>query len=440
MAEVAAEAAPTTARISVTFNVATIAWRNLWRNRRRTWLTAGGIAFAVWMLVFGMSMQVGTFEIMIDNGAKLGLGHIQIQHPEYRNNPTLEYTIRGAAELESMLAALPTVAVASPRTMGFALASSADRSFGTQVIGVDFAKEADWSTLPDMQLAGRYLGGPGEAFIGSVLARNLGLDIGAELVLLGTAKEGGIAAAVAEVVGTFTTGQAALDRAVVQIPIDDFRAGWELAADEVHTFVVLADSVADSEVVARGLKSARGVASARGVGSARGVDEEDWIALDWRELMPEAEQTIDLKYIGMQFFFAMLVIIVTFSVVNTFMMTIFERTPEFGMLLAIGMRPASIMLQLLLEAFWLAALGVLLGMALSSGLVAILASTGMPLPADATEMLKQYNLPDRMYPKFSADAAWTATVVMLVGTQLAAIVPALRIRAMRPIEALRAKE
>lgn len=434
MAEIVADAAPASAQFSATQRVATIAWRNLWRNRRRTWLTASGIAFAVWMLVFGMSMQVGTFEIMIDNIAKLGLGHIQIQHPEYHNNPRFEYTIRGADELESMLAAIPTVAVVSPRTMGFALASSTDRSFGTQVIGVDFSQEASWSTLPDMQRTGRYLAGPGEAFIGSVLARNLGLDIGAELVLLGTAKEGGIAAAVAEVVGTFTTGQAALDRAVVYIPIDDFRAGWELAADEVHALVVLADSVADSETVARDLQSARGVPG------ARGFLNEGWIALSWRDLMPEAEQTIDLKYIGMQFFFAMLVIIVTFSVVNTFMMTIFERTPEFGMLMAIGMRPASIMLQLLLEAFWLGALGVLLGLALSGGLVAILASTGMPLPADAAEMLKQYNLPDRMYPKFSTDAAWTAAVVMLLGTQVAAIVPALRIRHMRPVTALRAKE
>ncbi|MCZ6459215.1 MAG: FtsX-like permease family protein [Gammaproteobacteria bacterium] len=428
MAEIAAEAAPATAKFGGTYSVATIAWRNLWRNGRRTWLTACGIAFAVWMLVFGMSMQVGTFEIMIDNGARLGLGHIQIQHPEYANNPSLEHTIRDADRLESLLAAIPTVAVASPRAMSFALASSTDRSFGTQVIGVDFAKEASWSTLPDMQRTGRYLAGPGEAFVGSVLARNLGLAIGDEMVLLGTAKEGGVAAAVAEIVGTFTTGQAALDRALVQIPLEDFRAGWELAADEVHMFVVLADSVADSEVVARGLKS---TASVPGTG---------WIAQDWRDLMPEAEQTIDLKYIGMQFFFAMLVIIVTFSVVNTFMMTIFERTPEFGMLMAIGMRPGSIMLQLLLEAFWLAALGVLLGMAISGGLVAILASTGMPLPADAAEMLKQYNLPDRIYPKFSTDAAWTATIVMLLGTQIAAIVPALRIRRMRPIEALRAKE
>ena len=74
----------------------TIAWRNLWRNRRRTWLTTGGIAFAVWLLVFAQSMQEGTFEIMIDNGARLALGHVQIQHPEFQNDPRLEFTVRGS--------------------------------------------------------------------------------------------------------------------------------------------------------------------------------------------------------------------------------------------------------------------------------------------------------------------------------------------------------
>jgi putative ABC transport system permease protein len=78
-----------------------IAWRNLWRNRRRTWLTSGGIAFAVWLLVFSMSMQDGTFEIMVDNGARLALGHVQIQHPAYQDDPRMEYTLTGSERIRS---------------------------------------------------------------------------------------------------------------------------------------------------------------------------------------------------------------------------------------------------------------------------------------------------------------------------------------------------
>jgi ABC-type antimicrobial peptide transport system permease subunit len=156
--------------------------------------------------------------------------------------------------------------------------------------------------------------------------------------------------------------------------------------------------------------------------------------------MPEAEQMIEMKLIGAQMFFALIAIIVSFSIVNTFMMTVFERTPEFGMLMAIGMRAGRIMAQLSVEALYLAVVGVGLGIAVTLAILIPLAIYGMPLPADATEILNQYNLPDRMYPAFSTGAALTSSLIMLVGTQIAAFVPALRIRRMRPVDALRANE
>ena len=116
--------------------------------------------------------------------------------------------------------------------------------------------------------------------------------------------------------------------------------------------------------------------------------------------MPEAVQTIDIKLIGALLFFGLMAMIVTFSVVNTFMMTVFERTAEFGMLMAIGMKPGRIMQQLSLEALFLSVLGVVLGVAVSSVILLPLAQFGMPLPESATEMLTQYNMPDRMYPSF----------------------------------------
>ena len=147
-----------------------------------------------------------------------------------------------------------------------------------------------------------------------------------------------------------------------------------------------------------------------------------------------------MKFIGTLLFFALIAIIVTFSIVNTFMMTVFERTQEFGMLMAIGMKPGRIMGQLALEALFLALLGGAIGVLLSALLLFPLAEYGMPLPADATEALSVYNLPDRMYPRFSDTAAIASVLIMLVGTQLAAFIPALRILRMRPVEALRGTE
>ncbi len=405
-------------------NTAAIAWRNLWRNRRRTWLMASGIGFAVFLIVFAQSAQVGSFAIMVDNGARLTLGHVQVQHRDYHDDPRLEALVSGAPALRESIESLNGVVAVSMRAQSFALVSVEERSFGAQVIGVEADREARWSTLPTMVADGRYLANPGEAYVGAVLARNLGLSVGDELVMLGTAKEGGVAAAVARVVGIFDTGIVEVDRSLVQIPIADFREAWSLQPDEAHALVVLADD-ADSS-----LELAEDIAQI-----ATGFS-----TLNWHVLMPEAVQFIELKAVGTQLFFVIVAIIVTFSVVNAFMMTLFERTPEFGMLKAIGMRPGAILAQLQLEAVWLSLLGIGVGIGAAVLLVGALAINGIPLPAGTEEILRGMNMPDRIYPTYSWDATWIGVITMFVGTQIAVLVPGLRLRRLRCVEALRAQE
>lgn len=399
-----------------------LAWRNLWRNPRRTWLTAGGIGFAVWLLVFGMSMQDGSLLVMVDNAARLFGGHVQIQRPGYQDDPRVEAVLRDAEQTMRQARATDHVTAVLPRGEAFALASAGERSFGAQVMAVDPAQERVAASLPGMVAEGRYLEGPGEAFVGTVLARNLGLGVGDEVVLLGTALEGGVAAAVVEVVGTFATGQAEIDRSLLQIGLEDFRGGWNLPDDAVHRLVLMLEAADRSRAAVEALEA-----------PGRTV-------LGWRVLMPEMEQTIEIKRLSMQFFFAFTTVIVAFSVVNTFMMTVFERTREFGMLTALGMRHLAIVRQLSAEALWMALLGVALGLGVSLVLVTVLSQTGIPLPADAAEIMARYNMPERMYPAFSERSAVVAGVVMVLGTQLAVIVPALRVRRLNPVEALRSAE
>ncbi len=405
-------------------SIVAIAWRNLWRNRRRTWLMASGIGFAVWLLVFAQSVQMGTFNVMVDNGARMSLGHVQVQHPDYHDDPRLEALVSGAPALRKSIESLDGVVAASLRAQSFALVSAEERSFGAQIMGVEANREAKWSTLPTMVADGRYLSGPGEAYVGAVLARNLGLHVGDELVMLGTAKQGGVAAAVARVVGIFDTGMVDVDRALVQIPIADFQDAWSLEVDEAHTLVVLAEGVEGS------LELAEEVAE-----TAVGLN-----TLNWHVLMPEMVQFIELKAVGVQLIFVLIAIIVTFSVINAFMMTVFERTPEFGMLKAIGMRPGAILVQLQLEAIWLWVLGISVGIGAAVLLVGALGISGIPLPAGTEEILRGMNMPNRLYPGYSWEATWIGVITMFVGTQVAVLVPGLRLRRLRCVEALRAQE
>ena len=406
------------------FGTAGLAWRNLWRNRRRTWLMAGGIGFAAWLLIFAQSVQVGTFMLAVDNSARMMVGHVQVQHPELQDNPRLENVLRGAPVLRDEVESLPGVANATLRGRATALVSTDERSFAAQILGVDARREADWSRIPAMVGDGRYLVGPGEAFVGSVLARNLGVSVGEELVLLGTAKAGGVAALAVRVVGLFESGIVAMDRSLVHISLTDFREAWNLAPDEAHALVIVADQVEHSLPLAERVAA---VAS-------------DWKTMNWKALMPDVEQFIGLKLAGTWLFFAVIAVIVIFSVVNAFMMTIFERTQEFGMLRAIGMRPGKILFGLQIEAVWLWVLGMTLALAVSIALLAPLSVWGMPLPLDADELLASLHMPDRLYPAFDAQAAWIAGLTLFAGTQLALLVPSLRLWRLRCVDALRARD
>jgi ABC-type lipoprotein release transport system permease subunit len=398
------------------------AWRNLWRNPRRTWLTAGAIAFAVLLLGFFMSTQIAQYATMIDTGTSLLMGHLQVQPEKYVDDPKLERTIAGAAALRERIAALPGVVAASRRAQTFALASAGERSFAAQVMGVEPDRERHVVRFPQLVRAGRYLLKGDEAVLGAALARNLGLHVGDELTLLGTARSGFVAALGLTVVGIVETESAELDRSIVQVPYDVFADAFDLG-DRANVIVVAGDDPDAASAIVPAVAKAAG-APLR--------------VLDWRELMPEIEQAIDLDRTSGTFLYGVVVVLVTFSVVNTFVMTVFERTREVGMLIALGMRPNALVGLLQLEALGLVSIGIAIGGCLAVALIGWVARVGMPLPEAAMELLQEMHLPSRMYPVLSPASAGTAPLIMLIAVQLAALIPSLRIRRLVPVVALRA--
>ncbi len=401
--------------------LAAIAWRNLWRNRRRTWLTVAGIAFAVWLLVVARSMQDGTFGTMVDNGARLLPGHIQVQHLDYADAPHMEYTLSGGGILQA-LQATGDFEYLSQRVQGFALVSAGEKSFGAQVIGVEAASEAQWSTLATSHMQGRYLENPGEAFIGEILARNIGVGVGDELVVLGTAKEGGVAALALDVVGVVTSSITELDRSILLVDINDFRDAWHLKAHEAHAVVGIGKTLNRSE---------SGLAEVAAKDPAHNYR-------NWRDLMPEAEQMWNMKVVTTEGMFYIIAIIVGFSVINTFMMLVFERTPEMGMLMAVGMKPGYLIVQLQVEALLVALLGIVTGGLIAAAIVLPLGSVGIPYPLEGLEGLMQtMTIPERLYPQFELQPLWIAGLIMILGTQVAALIPGTRILRLKPVEALR---
>lgn len=401
-----------------------VAWRNLWRNGRRTWLTAGGIAFTVFLIVFSMSFQQGAYVQMIDNATALLSGHLQIQNRDYVEDKRIEQTVADVSRLVNRLEGQPGVESVAPRVEAFALISAGERAFGAQVLGVDPERERRTVRFFDRVAEGRMIEGMADAVVGEVLASNLGIGVGGEIVLLGTGKEGGVAALALDVVGVFRTGIPDLDRAMVAAPLAMVRDAFGLG-DEAHTLVVRSAEVTESARLERQLNA--------------------WlpaplIARNWDEVMPDIRQGIEIDRIGGYFVYGLIAIVVIFSVVNSFIMTVFERTREFGMLRAIGMRPGRIVLMVQIEAAFVWVLGAVIGLALALPIVLWLQVYGFYLGDEVASMVESMYVPARLHTRMTPVALGLAPAVMLVGTQIAALIPSLKIRRLQPVTALRAEE
>ena len=405
-----------------------LAWRNLWRNKTRTLLTAFGIAFAVFLVSFAMSMQGGSYDDMIKAATRFYTGHAQINQRDFVIDSKLEQTVPNAAALREQLQnRFPLVAL--PRVQAFGIVSKDERSIGGMLVGVDFMAEAAQLDLFKKITEGALPSSPDQALVGAAMARNLGAELGDDIVILGSGKRGGVAAMALSIGGILDTGQAELDRSLLFAPLEAVQEAFDLD-DEVHNFVLVLEDYAQGAVLAQ---------------SVGELLQQDQRYRTWQQLLPEVEQGIELDRVSAQIFYYILLILVSFAVLNTFVMVIFERTREFGMLMALGLRPWQIIGQVQIEAFFLGLSGALIGLVLSAVLVAYLSEVGIPLSAygereaaakEAFAKLQAGSI-THMYPAFSVASMATAPLVLIVGTQLSALFCMLRVRRLNPVTALR---
>ena len=403
-----------------------VAWRNLWRRRLRTWMSACGIGFAIFLVSVGSSFQAGSYDAWIDTATGLMSGHLQAQHPEYFDNPEVDNTLPEGTALAQRFEEMPGVVGVAPRAEAFALVSTGERSFGALVMGVEPERDVALSTLSGHLTAGEYLPRADSAFVGAALAKNLGINLGDEIVVLGSAMEGGVAVLVSTVDGMFETGRPELDRSVLQVGLAAMQSGFELG-NAVHRVVI---ETRDP----RGVDQLKPAILAAVPTAAR--------LLDWNELLPELQQAIQIDKATAAMMYWLLLIVVAMSVVNAFIMTVFERTREFGMLLAIGMRPNAIIGMLTIEAACVWVFGTIIGLVLCLAVVLPLGVVGIGLAGieGIEEMAAQMMMPDRLYPALNIAVLTESPLYMLAGTLIAALIPALRVRRMLPVDALREEE
>ena len=202
-----------------------LAWRNLWRHPRRTWLTTGAMIFSNVLLIFMISLQFGSYRMMIDNTLQAFTGHMQVQADGYKDDQKMRQVVPGVVDLAAVMREGLQLETVAARGAAFALASSEERSYGIQIYGVQPTYEPKVSSIPGLVERGRFFDDPdaAEIIVGSVLARNLKAGIGDEITLLGSGRDGSFAAAVATLVGIFDSCISDLDRSIAEVPLGFFQ-------------------------------------------------------------------------------------------------------------------------------------------------------------------------------------------------------------------------
>jgi len=413
-----------------------LAWRSFLRHRRRSLITGSAISLSLALVLFFVGMSTDSHQRLIDSGIRLGSGHVLVHGKGFFEEQTLDHLVSDPQRLAADLRANAAVRYVVPRLSAEALISAGEHSAAVALVGVDPQLELEVSDFPSKKVAGHYLralakmpqeGLLADVYIGVKLAKKLEVGLG-DRVVLTVAPRGGskTAAAAFRVRGLFRTGGSEFDSFFAQIPLT---AAQKLLA--------VGKGVTQLALHLRNAQLSRAVAAelARSFAAAGRTDLE---VLPWQVVLRELYDGLVLDKGSMYVLLGIIFIIVTIGIFNTMLMSVVERTREFGVMMAIGTSRGRLFSIVLAEAVVLAAVASAVGVAIGYGLHSWLAASGI----DMTKLtggaeIGGVAMTGMIYSRLSGQAIATWTLVVFMEVFLAALYPAYRATRLKPVEAMR---
>ena len=396
-----------------------MAWRDLGRNRRRSFLSALAVGLALMLLLFLAAFIQGEMKASIDTSIRLISGHLQVRantYDEVKTSLKLADLVENPQQIADQIASLEPVQVASPRLYASGIVAVGDETTGVRVIGIDPTSEA---SLPykDGLLEGNFLTPDDRegVLLGKALAEKLGLKVGDPISLSVNTANGDVSEQIFTLRGIFSTGTYAFDSANALLPLAKAQAITG-AENHASTIFILLKDMNQIDAVVPALQSSQ-------------LEVLTWKKMN--ELLLQVEQ---LANSYMVFFYLIVLGISATVVVNTLIMSVFERTREIGILTAIGMRSRRILGMFLAESSLLAVGGIVIGLILGIILSTWLGQVGFPI---AQMKVTGFVIGDRIYPVLTLKDSVNLSLLALIITLLAGIYPAWLASHMEPVEALR---
>ncbi len=397
-----------------------LAFRNIFRQKRRSFLTGLTIAMGTFLCAVFLGISEGSYSRLIDAFTRDHTGHIQIHRKGYPDKPVLCKTINGLDEIEKALAGRSEVVSWTSRITAPAMAFYGNRSTSVRVIGIDGRKEPLTTRFMRKIRSGSFFSSAGnEVILGAGAAKILGARTGGEIALISQAGDGSVANAVFTVSGVIGKDNDSYERLNCYMEIRTAGSFFALE-NRYHEIAVLLK------------KPSLSVKTAQLINNA--LNNSDLEALPWQEIEKPFYKAMKADKKGNTIMLVIILVLMAVGVLNTVLMTILERTREFGILKALGSRPSGIFLLIVLETVFLAVVSVCAGIAMGMAANFLLGKYGIPSgPAVEIGGIRF----EKIYGKVSFYTVWAPSSAAFLSALLVSLLPALRAARIVPVKAIR---
>lgn len=402
------------------FRIISLGWKNIWRNPTRSGVVIIAVLLGIWAGVFISAFFNSLTQSYLQNQLDLMVGHIQITNPEFEDQYNPQYNIENSQQLLSNLRQKEYIKRIQYESLASGLAQSAANSFGVTIHGIDTTSKSVHPISQHIK-QGSLLSGikRNPVVIGRALAERLELELRSKMVVSFQDVEGNITAGAFRIAGIFDSFNDNFDESNIFVLQDDLN---RLLGKEnlVHKITLKIDDFSRAGVRA---ESIREIYPRLKVTS-------------WGEAAPELEYVFNSMDISLYIVMVIIIMALVFSIINTMLMAVLERTKELGMLMAIGMSKGKLFLMILCETFFLTMVGTPIGLFLSWLTVRIFGEIGIDLSA-FSQGLNAYGLDTMIYPELSGTYYLNITLLISIAAILSALYPAWKTLKLKPVEAIR---
>lgn len=402
--------------------VALIAWKNIWRNKLRSLVVMVSIVLGIWAGTFILAFVFGMIEQRLDDAIGYEISHLQVHHPEFQKDKEAKFVISNTDKIINDLEATGEVEALSGRVLAFGMVTAPTTSSSGKFIGIDPIMEDSLTQLSGLIVEGEYLqpGDKNKVIIGQKLVDKLKLKIRNKIVLTFQDKDRNIVSGAFRIKGIFKHFNTSLEEFNLYVPKSDLERHMNIN-NESHEIAVL---LKQSDQVDNFISN----------------NEKRYEKLDfesWKELAPELALMIESLDQYMLIFLIIILLALSFSIVNTMLMAVLERVREIGVLMAIGMNKWRLFSMISLETIYIIGLAAPIGLLLAYSTISYLETNGLDVSGLYNEGYAAFGFHSFVYPHLEAYYYFRILGMVAITALLASIYPAYTALKLDPVKAIR---